>query len=272
MGIADLVPGISGGTVAFILGIWERLIAAIGNLKKEFFKSVAFIGPVVSGIVLAIFFFAKTINSLLNSPVEKICLYSAFFGLILASCVLCFSKVRVWSISKMGLVGLFSGLAFLMTFLSAGGESGSYGTFWIIFCGAAAISAMLLPGISGSYLLVILGMYGDVLGNTVQFVTALKSGGFDGASFLFLAKFAFGIVLGAALFSKVISHFFDRYHDIAMASLAGFVLGSLRSVWPGAAEVDFPVLGVFLIALGGFSLVFFIEFLAKKKSLLTQSN
>jgi putative membrane protein len=169
-------------------------------------------------------------------------------------------------------VGVFAIAAFLITFLSAGGEAVSYSTPWIIFCGAAAISAMLLPGISGSYLLVILGMYGIVLENTVTFVTALKSGSFDVTSFIFLAKFAFGIMIGAALFSKIIGHFFERYHDIAMASLAGFVLGSLRAVWPYQENVDFPFGGALLIAIAGFSRVFLIEFLAKKKLLLAKSN
>ncbi|CRX39440.1 DUF368 domain-containing protein [Estrella lausannensis] len=319
MGLADLIPGISGGTVAFILGIWEELILSIKNVsgaalafvmrkkghESAGVKSLLFLGPVLLGIGLAILLFTKAVDQLLNNPVERVYLYSAFFGLIIASCVLCLSKISSWSRPRYMLFFISAAAAFYLTNAKPGEVSGqplytlpldkslatsatqplnnydrglhrltgvdettlaamkakgiissdqtvideTTGTvltlrdislkkegsalnFWVIFCGAAAISAMLLPGISGSFLLVVLGMYPTVIGNVADFINALQNGHLDWGSCLFLLQFALGILLGAACFSKVIGALFERYHDNGMALVAGFVAGSLGVVWP----------------------------------------
>ena len=377
MGLADLIPGISGGTVAFILGIWEELILSIKNLSTAAFalilrkkeqesaglKALLFLGPVILGIGLAILLFTKAVDTLLNNPVERVYLYSAFFGLIIASCVLCLSKISSWSRARYALFFLSAVAAFYLTNAKPGEISGetlytlpldksvtapathtliNYNrdlhrltgvdeailvamhakgvigddqplidemtgrelvlgdltlkkegnalNFWVIFCGAAAISAMLLPGISGSFLLVVLGMYPTVIGNVADFVAAMQNGHLDYGSFVFLLQFALGILLGAACFSKVIGALFEKFHDNGMALVAGFVAGSLGVVWPFwsygyvldplkiekgarliALEPFFPgfqemiVLTAALMAAAAFIAVFVIEYLAKRK-------
>lgn len=369
MGLADLLPGISGGTVAFILGIWERLIHSISLLgnaflqkqdrKASFLKAISFLGPLLSGIILAIFLFTTTVDALLNRPFERICLYSAFWGLIAASSLLCLRGVKSWSIPKSALfiiaviAAIFltnmrqtsteplydiplelvsirqdtkiSNIDFekrivkdvresvLLALISKGvlkpadkvfDKSGSQielsllahkarGVFvdpWIVFCGAAAIGAMLLPGISGSYLLVILGMYAEVIGHVADFTTALKRASFEVDSFIFLSQFGLGVFIGASLFSKGITQIFKRFHDVSMLVLGGFVLGSLGAVWPfwsyawviDPLKIDkgpklvtlsplwiadeVPLAVCLLIAFLAFVLVFFIEFIADRKS------
>lgn len=374
MGLADLFPGISGGTVAFILGIWEQLILSLGDLgrslfwfkakKKGSFKGAfLFLMPLILGIALAIFLFTKTVDSLLNNPQERVLLYSTFIGLIAASSLLCIRKIQKKSRATFTLFLVSMLLAIGMTYLKpTAKESALYHVplqllptiehfdaknidrekgavnnveesillamlsrgllkphqqvidakngsgvplsfihhkkgpsinLWIVFCGSAAISAMLLPGISGSYLLVVLGMYGEVISNTADFISSLKQGSFDGDSFIFLSQFALGLLIGAGVFSKLIGSLFERYRDAALAMLAGFVLGSLRAVWPFwtfsfvidplrvekgprlLAESpflpnmhDFTLLTSIAMAVAGFGLVVLIEYLAERKKKL----
>lgn len=377
MGLADLIPGISGGTVAFILGIWETLIFSIRDLASSFARifrrgnsenssgtrSLLFLCPLLLGIALAILLFTKTVDALLNNPIDRVYLYSAFFGLIIASCILCLGKIGSWSFARFLLFCASAGSAFYLTNAKPLSEKGmdlytiplensvkvvspqplsnyvkeshqltgvdlaalramvSKGIIgmdqnlidetsgkemvakdllhesgkgavdlWIVFCGAAAISAMLLPGVSGSFLLVVLGMYGAVIGNVADFVSGLQKGSLDQDSFFFLLQFALGILLGAACFSKIIGALFTKFHDAAMASIAGFVAGSLGAVWPfwsygyvldpikiekGARLLtlepfipgigDPLVLAAACVSLSSFAMVFFIEYLANRK-------
>lgn len=231
MGSADVVPGVSGGTMAFILGIYEELIDSIrAAARPPFWRALlglripealgavnaGFLVALFAGILLAILSLAKGLEWLLvNQPVY---LWSFFFGLVLASVWTVGKRIPRWSpqlaISLIvGAVGayLVVGLVPLQT----------PETPWFLFLsGALAICAMILPGISGSFILVLLGKYQFVLGavNDRDFVT--------------IAVVGAGAVVGLVTFAQVLGWLFKRYHDLAVALLTGLMLGSLRKIWP----------------------------------------
>jgi len=231
MGSADVVPGVSGGTIAFIVGIYEELIESIrAAARPPVWKALAtlrigaalkavnagFLIALLSGILLAIFTLAKGIEWLMtNQPVY---LWSFFFGLVLAS---------VWTVSIR--IPRWSPLLVLALVVGAVGAYIIVGlvplqtpeTPWFLFLsGALAICAMILPGISGSFILVLLGKYQYVLGAVNQ------------RDFVTIAIFAAGAVIGLVSFAQVLGWLFKRYHDLAVALLTGLMLGSLRKVWP----------------------------------------
>lgn len=232
IGAADVVPGVSGGTIAFILGIYERLINAIKGVGTKDWDP-AFLLPLIAGVATAIIAFAHVIEGLLNDEVGRTFLYSTFLGLILGSTLFCSKQVKQWSNSRIFALAAGIALAFLFTsHVSLTQAPPIPHSLWVILCGAAAISAMLLPGISGSYLLNILGIYPTVIQNLNAFTSSLASGSFAVESFKFLALLLLGIVLGAILFSRVVSWCLKNYHDLSIATLTGFMLGALRAVWP----------------------------------------
>lgn len=256
MGTADIIPGISGGTIAFIMGFYEELLNSIKsiNLKsfnqllrghyRQFFHMISwkFLLGLTTGIVLAMICLAHTVIYILNHEHYRVLLYATFFGLIIGSSILCGWQLKGWSVSHISIFLMTAIVAFLLTgtaFLQTSPSNSFIQTDasqifngWIIFCGAIAISAMLLPGISGSYLLTILGMYPIVLGALADFVLGLTHGKFDMSSFMILTNLLIGIVAGALLFTRCISWLLNRYHDLAIAALTGFMVGALRSVWP----------------------------------------
>lgn len=377
MGASDIVPGISGGTIAFIMGFYEDLLSSINSLNfraltlllslrfQEFSRSVGwkFLSALILGILTAFITLASFFNYLLNHEVYRSFLYSGFLGLILASTYFCAKQIKKWNIPLF--FSLLAGIA--IAFFLTGTEmhftsndqifdvklpesytyadtpiqnfdpqthllknvsqstlsalhaknvlpdttpvyshthqlQGTISDFslphstplinvWIICCGAIAISAMLLPGISGSYLLTILGMYSVVIAALVDFIHEIKTGHFDVEAFLILANMLLGIIMGALLFSKVVIWLLYHYRNYTLATLTGFMIGALRSVWPFwtytysllplklekgiQIEIFNPILpsldsSLFLIscffALTGFFLVFAIEFVAEKSS------
>lgn len=231
MGSADVVPGVSGGTMAFILGIYEELIESIRAVARPpFLRALAglrigealaavnagFLVALFAGIVLAILSLARGLEwMLVNQPVY---LWSFFFGLVLASVWTVSAHIPRWSPGLavallVGAVGAYIvvGLVPLQT-----PES-----WWFLFLsGALAICAMILPGISGSFILVLLGKYQFVLGavNDRDFVT--------------IAIVGAGAVVGIVTFAQILGWLFKRYHDLAVALLTGLMLGSLRKIWP----------------------------------------
>jgi len=231
MGSADVVPGVSGGTVAFIVGIYEELIGSIRAVGRPVFWSAVlglrwreaiqiinlfFLFAVGIGIVSAILLLAPGIEwMLINQPVI---IWSFFFGLVVASIVVIIPRVKIWSISRwvtlaLGAVGGFwiVGLVPVQT----------PETWWfILLSGAIAICAMILPGISGSFILVLLGKYQFIINAVNQR---------DLVSLMF---FAIGAVVGLVSFAQVLSWLFRRYHDLTVAALTGLMIGSLRKVWP----------------------------------------
>jgi putative membrane protein len=231
MGSADVVPGVSGGTMAFILGIYEELIdsiraaarppfwkALVGLRIGEALKAVnaGFLIALLSGILLAVLSLAKGLEWLLeNQPVY---LWSFFFGLVLASVWTVSKRIPRWSPQLIGalLVGtvgayIVVGLVPLQTPESA----------WYLFLsGALAICAMILPGISGSFILVLLGKYQFILGAV------------NDRDLMTIAIVGAGAVVGIVTFAQVLGWLFKRYHDLAVAVLIGLMVGSLRKIWP----------------------------------------
>ena len=246
MGAADIVPGVSGGTIALIVGIYERLVrsvragsSALGHLLRgdiagfrHWVRTVewSFIIPLGVGIVLAIFALAGVLESLLHDQPEEMA--GLFSGLIAGSVVIAWPLVRHWSAQRIGvLIGVAVGV-FLILGVREGTTEETVSqvldpALWAFFlAGAIAICAMILPGVSGSFLLVILGMYGPVLDavNDRDVVT--------------LAVFVIGTVTGLALFSQILNWALEHHHDTMMASLIGLMAGSLRVLWPWPNGLD----------------------------------
>jgi putative membrane protein len=230
MGASDVVPGVSGGTMAFILGIYEELIDAIRSfdlkslqllMRFEFQRlleriSWRFLLAVGFGILTAVFTLARLLSWLLqNSPIY---IWSFFFGLILASVVSVSRRIENWRKSTcLGLVGGSIGAYFLVGFVPVSTPDDP----WFLFlCGAIAICAMILPGISGSFILVLLGKYEYVLQAVNQ------------RDFLVLLLVAGGACVGILAFSRILGWLLRNYHDLMVAVLTGLMLGSLRKVWP----------------------------------------
>ncbi|NCT10011.1 MAG: DUF368 domain-containing protein [Flavobacteriia bacterium] len=231
MGAADVVPGVSGGTIAFISGIYEELLGSISTInfsllktfKNEGFKAVwkqvngNFLASLLSGIFLSILSLAKVIKWLLEN--EPILLWSFFFGLVLASILYIAKQITKWNIAAVLIMILGAFLAFYITTLNPLVSENS-SLLFMFLSGAIAICAMILPGISGAFILVLLGAYKPIL-------TALNDRNL---------KIIFSVVLGAIIgllsFSKVLKWLFAHYKNITLAGLTGFIIGSLNKIWP----------------------------------------
>ena len=236
MGAADVVPGVSGGTVAFIVGIYEELINSIKsinptNLKllfslriAEFWKAINanFLLALVSGIAISIFSLAKLITYLLEN--EPVLVWAFFFGLVLSSTYFVAKTITQWDWKTylffvIGTVG-----AYFITVATPTETPNNL--FFIFLCGAIAICAMILPGISGSFILVLLGKYFYIM-------SAVKS-----LDIVVMLVFICGAFIGITSFSNVLSFLLRRFHNTTIATLAGFMLGSLNKVWPWKETVE----------------------------------
>ncbi len=252
MGTADLIPGISGGTVAFILGFYPALLS---NLKafnlttiqlffkgnwEVFFKKISwrFFIPLFLGIGTAFITLANFFYYLLSHEMYKMFVYSTFFGLILASFYFCIRQIKQWKGSL--LIFLFLG-CFIGFFLSGSPMAKSsfihfsspiYFHGWLMFSGLLAVCALLLPGLSGSYVLTLLDVYPKVIEALVVFVNGLALGTFDVGSFTILGSLALGIVIGGIACARMISWLLSKFPNEALAVLSGFMIGAIRSVWP----------------------------------------
>ncbi|TXD78390.1 DUF368 domain-containing protein [Algoriphagus ratkowskyi] len=230
MGAADIVPGVSGGSIALITGIYEELLQSINsfngeNLKllfkfefKAFFQAVngAFLLSLFLGIMTSIFSLSKVITYMMDE--HPIPLWSFFCGLILVSAFLILKDIKKWSIGV--IIALIFGIiiAYWITDLP---PSNSPDALWFTFvAGAIAICAMILPGISGSFILLILGKYEPILNAVSE------------RNFVTLAVFALGCIVGLLSFSRVISWLLKRYYSITIGLLSGFMLGSINKLWP----------------------------------------
>jgi len=230
MGAADVVPGVSGGTIAFITGIYEELINSIKsiNLKAlklfftgkfvEFWEAIngTFLLSVLLGIGISVFSLAKGLEYLLTH--YPILVWSFFFGLIVASAIYVARSIKSWNVGTVvsGILGI--AIAFGITVISPAEANTAY---WFVFIsGMIAICAMILPGISGSFILVLLGMYKFILGAVGDINIAV------------ILTFLVGAAIGIIAFSNVLSWLLRKYHDLTIAMLAGFMVGSLNKVWP----------------------------------------
>ncbi len=245
MGAANVIPGVSGGTIAFITGIYERLINAIkscgphaaklalGRRFKEFAAHVdlRFLAAVAIGAVLSILVLAKALEAAFEH--HPILIWAFFLGLIVAS---------IWGVGKMvkrwtpgAVVALLLGLAAAVGILFLPHSEGNENGFYLFLCGVAAISSMIIPGVSGSFVLLLMGNYLLVLGAISAVVSGVVGFSFD-ASFAaalgLLVPFGVGCVFGLVALSHILSWIFARYHDVAVALITGFIIGSLVLIWP----------------------------------------
>ena len=231
MGAADVVPGVSGGTIAFISGIYEELLNSISSFnfslinvfKNEGIKSVwikvngDFLVSLFVGILISVLSLAKLIESMLEN--HPIVIWSFFFGLVLASIIYIGKQITKWTKGSVLCLILGAILAFYITTLNPMVSANS--SPWFLFlAGMIAICAMILPGISGSFILVLLGAYKPVLNalNTKDFVSII----------IFLV----GAILGLLSFSRILKWLFSTYKNYTLATLTGFIIGSLNKIWP----------------------------------------
>ena len=230
MGAADVVPGVSGGTIAFIVGIYEELIDSIKSINASslrllfcgkigaFWKAINanFLLSIVAGICISVFSLAKLITYLLEH--QPILVWSFFFGLVLASTWFVGKAIKQWQPKTYVSFAIGTLLAYYIT-VATPAETPTHPLF-IFLCGAIAICAMILPGISGSFILVLLGKYFYIM-------DAVKS-----LKLSVLLIFIAGAGIGITTFSRLLSYALRRFHDTTIALLAGFMLGSLNKVWP----------------------------------------
>jgi putative membrane protein len=244
MGAADVVPGVSGGTIAFISGIYQELIDTINKVDFSFFPSwkkngfkIAwqqingnFLLALLSGIAISILSFSKVITYLLET--QPILVWSYFFGLVLASIYFVGQEITKFSLPTILSFTIGTVVSYYITIVEPVASPDSYP--YLFLSGFIAIIAMILPGISGAFILVLMGSYSVVIGTINVFREALVS--FNTTLLLQsiqkLGTFAIGAILGIKMFSKVLHWMFDHHRNTTMALLTGFMLGSLNKVWP----------------------------------------
>lgn len=235
MGIADLIPGVSGGTIAFITGIYDTLLDAAASIDKTFIKHVLkfeikaaiahlhfrFIIPLVLGMFTAMITLARVMHYLINE--QPIPTWALFFGLIGASIIVIWNKLEDhFSPINLLIISVGAIFAYMMVSLI---PVDTPDAFWFIYlCGIIGITAMILPGLSGSFLLLILGKYEYITG-------ALKNPFAEGAP-LILIVFLMGTATGLLSFSKILNFFMKNYRVKTMAFLTGILIGSMKKVWP----------------------------------------
>lgn len=244
MGSADVVPGVSGGTIAVLVGIYERLVHAIsmaskalGNLLRFRFREAGqrlreidwgLILPLIVGIGVAIFALAGVISTLLEDYPEAMA--GLFAGLVAASAWVAWRMIRSPNATTMVVAIVVAVITFFVLGLKGGAITDPS---WLVLfgSGAIAICAMILPGISGSFLLLMLGMYDFVISAV------------DERDFPVLGVFALGCIVGLALFSQLLDWSLANHHDVVVAAMVGLMVGSFRVLWPWPGGVDSTELG-----------------------------
>ncbi len=284
MGAADVIPGVSGGTIAFIMGIYDEFVGSIASVNTEAMKLLAkgqfkafwkhingtFLVSLALGIGISVILLAGLMQTLLTAcPIQT---WAFFFGLIVASSIFILRGISGWRVREMLLVILGCVLGVTVCTLS---PTQTPDALWFIFLsGAIAICAMILPGISGSFILLILGKYQYIMGA----ISSLAAGENFGQNLLILCVFLVGAAFGILGFSKFLHWLLARWNKETLIVLAGFIIGSLVKVWPwnnaealaqaertGSLQIGWAV----FFALIGFCLVTGIEiagkFIEKKK-------
>ena len=230
MGAADVVPGVSGGTIAFITGIYEELINSIKSIDLEaarlFFtgrwlslwKKINgnFLLAVFSGIAVSVLSLARALEYLLEH--QPVMIWSFFFGLVLASSYVVSRKITHWEYPK--IVALIGGIGIAFYITSVTPTTTTDASWFVVFSGGLASCAMILPGISGSFILLLLGKYSFALHAVNERII------------LDLLLLGVGAVTGLILFANLLSWLLKKYHDVTIALLVGFMIGSLNKIWP----------------------------------------
>lgn len=277
MGAADVVPGVSGGTIAFIVGIYDELINSIKSINAHslkllftgkipsFWKAINgnFLFSILLGIGISVFSLAELITWLLVT--HPIMVWAFFFGLVLASTWFVSKDIKEWNVKTVASFIVGAAVAYYIT-VATPTETPS-NLLFIFLCGVIAICAMILPGISGSFILVLLGKYFYIM-------DAVK-----GLKFEVLLVFAAGALIGITSFSRVLSFALVRFRNSTLALLTGFMLGSLNKVWPWKEKIAMAdgfeleknilpnafLAEAIVLAIIGFFLVCFLEKLSQKK-------
>lgn len=287
MGAADVVPGVSGGTIAFISGIYEELIGSINNIKpqlisvwrkdgiKAFWHQLNgnFLVALFLGIFISVLSLAQFLSWLLEN--EPILLWSFFFGLVTASILLVGKEIKNWSAMTVITLMVGAALAYFITELPPNENVDSLP--FLFLSGALAVCAMILPGISGAFILVLLGSYKTILDAVHE------------KDIKMIATVAVGAVVGLLSFARLLKWMFKNYRNTTLAILTGFILGSLNKIWPwkkiletkvfddktivindqnvlpNAFEGDPQLIMAIILALVGFSIIFILEKVASKK-------
>ena len=244
MGAADVVPGVSGGTIAFISGIYQELIDSINNvnlsvlktLKNEGLKAAwkqvngSFLLALLSGIGISILTFSKVITHLLET--QPILVWSFFFGLIIASITLIWKEITSWKLVDI----LFLLIGIIVSYyITIARPVSSPDSYWYLFLsGFIAIIAMILPGISGAFILLLMGSYETVIGTINTFREGLTTANSEilTQALLKLGVFALGCIIGLKSFSKILHWMFEHHKNTTLTLLVGFMVGSLNKVWP----------------------------------------
>ena len=264
MGVANVIPGVSGGTIALVTGIYQELINSLKCFngkalqllyKREFSQlathlNIKFLAFLLSGVVLSVFSIAKLFSFLLEEhPVQ---IWAYFFGLILASVYYVGKTVSHWDFTNKSFLAMGVALALFIAFSNPSpAENGNY--FYILFCGVIGISGMLLPGLSGSYILMLMGNYRLLMVDSINAVSdSVKMLLTGDLSFLNnpdlvqglinFGLFLAGSIFGMISFSQLIAWVFERYKNTTIALLTGFVFGSLAIIWPWKSEIYHPEL------------------------------
>ena len=301
MGAADVIPGVSGGTIAFIMGIYDEFVGSLASINAEalrllfkgrfsaFWKHIngSFLLSLVIGIGISIIALAGLMQMLLSDfPIQT---WAFFFGLIVASSLFIIRGISGWKLRE-GLLLLF-GILLGAVICTLSPTQTPDGLWFIFLSGALAICAMILPGISGSFILLILGKYEYVLGA----ISGLVAGVDPGRNLLILGVFGLGAIIGILAFSRFLHWLLARWQKETMIVLAGFIIGSLVKIWPWSnaeaivlsqfpelasfgdalpteiisqymASADLHIGGAVLFAVIGFSLVTGIEMAGKVAS------
>ena len=230
MGIAEIIPGVSGGTIAFITGIYERFIGALQAFDLSLLKILKtdgvkgawekidgnFLVVLAGGMAVSIVLFVKIVTHLIET--QPVLLWAFFFGLIAASAIYVGKQIPKWGGANIAAVLIGTVVAYYVTIASPANGNDA---LWMIFIsGMIAICAFLLPGLSGSFVLLLMGMYGIVLGGVKNLDITL------------IAVFALGCITGILSFSKVLNWAFTNHRYVTLSLLTGFLIGSLNRVWP----------------------------------------
>ncbi len=244
MGAADIVPGVSGGTIAFISGIYEELIETIHRLDFGFFKiwkkggfkaawrtyNLSFLFALFGGVFISILSFAKLITWLLaNHPIS---VWSFFFGLVIASILYIGKQIKSWNFKTVLALIIAATFAYFITLAE---PVGSPESIWFLFiAGFIAIIAMILPGISGAFILLLLGAYAPVIETISQLTDGISSMDWEITSqaILKLGVFSVGAIVGLKVFSRTLNWMFKHYKNSTLAVLTGFMIGALNKIWP----------------------------------------
>ena len=286
MGVADIIPGVSGGTIAIITGIYEEFLFTLNNLdlnvlklfKKGKFKEVLnkynllFLVSLSSGILSSIFLLSHSIVYLIEN--YPILLWSFFLGLITSSIFYLFKEINKWT-KKIILFNLL-GIGMSLLVLTLNPSSQEVNPAYLFICGMISITAMLLPGVSGAYILILLGAYETML-KTIKEIVSLNS-----EYFLNFLSFVIGALLSVKLFSKLLTWSYNKHKNYTLSCLVGFMIGSLPSLWPWKSEsitdellfyklyipensfMNSEFISGLIFFIFGFVLVLIIDYLGKK--------